>query len=104
MTRAVSFEIVDRPALLRLQADPRTVRPTTHIGIAVGRGGGPGRADQLGNRELRRKDALLELGDVAVIDHLVVRLRHRILPHEDFVGDIAAGVAGASDPCRGASA
>src|SRR5689334_21821807 len=58
--------------LLRRQADPRPVRPAALVGAAEAGRRRPGRADQLGDGQVRGEELALERGDVLVPDQLVV--------------------------------
>ena len=60
----VGEPVVDLPVALRREADPRPVGPAALVGAAEARRGRPGQGDQLGDRQARAEDALLERGDV----------------------------------------
>ena len=85
--------VVDLPVALRREADPRPVGPAALVGAAEARRRRPGQGDQLGDRQARAEDALLERGDVLVGDQLVVDRRDGVLP-QLRLGHPRAEVAG----------
>ena len=52
--------LVRFPILLRREANARSVRSTALVGAAEGRGRGPGRGDELGNRQARGENLRLQ--------------------------------------------
>ena len=64
--------IVDRPILLRREADARAVGAAAHVGAAERGGRSPGRADQLGHGQARGEDLRLQRRDVVRVDQRMV--------------------------------
>ena len=95
--------LVDGPVLLRGQADAGAVGAAALVGVAVGRRRCPRGEDEVGDRQARVEDRLLERRDVGVADQLVVDRRHRVLP-ELRLGHPGAEEARDRDPCRGGAA
>ena len=87
------LRLVDRPVLLRRQADARAVGAAALVGAAEGRGRGPGGRHELRHRQARRQHLLLERRDVLRIDQRVVDRRDRVLPDQLFGRHLGAEVA-----------
>ena len=71
---------VDRPVLLGRESHARAVGSASLVRSPEGRRRGPGGGDQLGHREPRREDRLLEFGRLLRPDQGVGHLGHRVLP------------------------
>jgi len=85
--------VVDLPVLLRLKADTGAIGTTAEITASEGGGGGPSGRDELGDVNTRLEDLVLDGGNIAIVDELVVTLRNRVLPEEDLLGDLRAEVS-----------
>ena len=72
--------LIDRPVLLRCEANARAVRAAALVGAAERRRRRPRRRDQLRDRKSRGEDALLERGDVLLVDQRMIDRRQRVLP------------------------
>ena len=95
--------LIDRPILLRCEANARAVRTTALIGSAERRCRRPRGRHQLRHREPRIKDAALQRGDVLLVDQRMIDRRQRILPDLLLRRNFGAEIARRSGPCRDAS-
>ena len=77
--------LVDRPVLLRRQADTRPIGPTALVAATESGGRGPSRRDQLRNRQPAGQQLRLQRGDVLRVDQRVVDGGHRVLPQQRFL-------------------
>ena len=96
--------IVDRPILLRREADARAVGAAALVGAAERRRRRPGGRDQLGDGQSRREDLALERGDVLRVDQFVIRPRGPGPATAAAPWEPAGPGSARSAPCRGASA
>ncbi len=88
------FGLIDVPVLLRGQANATAVGAAAVIRPAIGRGRGPCRANQVGNRQVRGRDRVLQVADVSPRQGRSRMGRDRILPDQIFGRDLRAEVAG----------
>ena len=86
--------LVNRPILLRRQANARPVGPTALVGAAESRRRGPGGRHQLADRQAAGQDLGLQGGDVLRIDQRMVDRGDRVLPDQLFGRHQRAQVAG----------
>jgi hypothetical protein len=93
--RAKALRVIDRPVLLRRQANARAVGAAAHVAGAEAGCRRPGGAHQLAGGQAGGQDALLEFGDVVVVDQRVVDRGHRVLPAQHLLGHLIAEIAGA---------
>ena len=84
---------VDRPVLLRRQADTRAVRAAALVAAAERRRRRPRRGDQLGHGQSRGRHLALQRSDVGRIDGCVVGIGQRVLPDQFFLGHFRTQVA-----------
>ena len=84
--------LVRLPALLRLEADARSVGAAPLVGAAEAGRRSPGRGDELRDGQARVEDLALEGGDVLLTDQLVIDGRDGVLP-QLRLGDPRAEVA-----------
>ena len=85
--------LVDGPVLLRAEPNASTVRTAALVGIAERRRRGPGRRDQLADRQPRGEQLGLERGNVLRIDQLVIDGGDRILPDQLLLRHLGTEVA-----------
>src|ERR1043165_163383 len=76
---------VDVPILLRLESNSRAVRPSAFIRTSECRRRCPGSRNELGNRQSRIKDPLLQLSDILLVDKFVIDSGDRVLPDQRFL-------------------
>ena len=85
--------VIDLPAALRLEADPRAVGAAALVAAAERRGRRPRGGDELGDGQAGGEDLPLEPGDVVGADQFVVHRRHRVLPDQLLRRNLGAEVA-----------
>ncbi len=101
-TVASSSRLVDLPVLLRRETNACAVGAAALVGAAEGRGRGPRGRDQLRHRQAGCENLRLEVGDILVIDQLVIDGRDRVLPDQRFLRHELAEITRPSGPCRDA--
>ena len=84
------LRLVDRPILLRSEADARAIGAAAMVGLAIGRSRRPGRLDQLADAEASFEDLVLERRDIGIGRRRAGR--DRVLPDQVFGGDFRAEV------------
>ena len=84
--------LVDRPAALRLQADPAAVRTAALVAAAERGRSRPRRGDELRDGQARARDLLLQLRHLSVADRLALGGRDRVLPEQLLVRHLGAEV------------
>jgi hypothetical protein len=87
--------LVDRPVLLRREADARAVGAAALVGAAEGGRRGPGGGDELRDDRPGAEDLRLQRGDVLRVDQRVIDGRDRVLPDQLLRRDLRPEVAGA---------
>ena len=85
--------VVDLPAVLRLEADPRSVGAAALVAAAERRCRRPRGRDELRHRQPRVENLALEGGDVLGPDQLVRHLGDRVLPQQRLRRDLRPEVA-----------
>jgi hypothetical protein len=83
---------LDRPVLLRREADPAAVGAAALVAAAKGRRRRPRGRDELGDAEARREHLRLQRRDVVRVDERMVDLRQRVLPDQLLGGHVGAEV------------
>ena len=83
--------LVDLPPALRLQGDPRAIGAAAMVRLAIGRGRGPGRLDQLPDAQARPQDCTLESRDLGLRRRAAGR--NRVLPDQRLGRDFRPEVA-----------
>src|SRR5690606_24733054 len=86
-------DLVDRPVLLRRQANARAVGTATLVATTEGGGRRPGGGHQFGDRNAGGRNLGLQVGDVGSAG-LVNRRRQGVLPEQIFLRNFRAHVAG----------
>ena len=72
--------LVHLPILLRCQPNPTAVGTAPLVAAAKGRCRRPGRGNEVGDRQARSKQRLLEGHHVSFVDQRMIHRRHGILP------------------------